>query len=93
MATDFREGRGFPRRGRLPAGRLLWLLRLFDKARAAAYGRIDVDYDNDEAILRWAQQTITKYGIDEANSWLVVEKFENLDRQDREEGAFDAQPA
>jgi Domain of unknown function (DUF5069) len=120
MATDLREGRGFPRRGRLPAGRLLWLLRLFDKARAAANGHLGeyfypcpidqgmmerwgvtreqfeaaiVDNDNDEAILRWAQQTITIDGIDEANSWLVVEKFENLDRQDREEGAFDAQPA
>lgn len=48
--------------------------------------------DNDEAILRWAEQTITSNGIDLANSWLVVEKFENLDRQDREEGAYDAQP-
>jgi hypothetical protein len=49
-------------------------------------------HDNDDAILRWAQQTITKDGIDAASSWLVMEKFEN-DRQDREEGAFEAQPA
>ena len=120
MATDFRDGRGFPRRGRLPAGGFLWLLRLSDKARAAANDRLGeyfypcpidqgmmerwgitreqfeaaiVDHDNDEAILRWAERTITKDGIDTANSWLVVEKFENLDRQDREEGAFEAQTA
>jgi hypothetical protein len=119
MATDFRDG-GAPRRGRLPAGPFLWLLRVFDKARAAKNGHLGeyfspcpidqgmmerwgvtreqfeaaiVDNDNDEAILRWAQRTITKNGIDAANSWLVVEKFENLDRQDREEGAFGAQPA
>ncbi len=120
MATDFRDGRGFPRRGRLPAGPFLWLLRLFDKARAAASGSLGeyfypcpidqgmmvrwgvsreqfeaavMQNDNDEAILEWARRTIRPDGIDAANSWLVVEKFENLDRQDREEGAFEAQPA
>jgi len=36
MATDFRDGKTFPRRGRHPIGDALWLLRVFDKARAAA---------------------------------------------------------
>jgi hypothetical protein len=36
MATDFRDGKTFPRRGRHPMGDALWLLRVFDKARAAA---------------------------------------------------------
>jgi hypothetical protein len=40
MATDFRSGKEFPRRGREEAGGYLWLLRAFDKARAAADGTI-----------------------------------------------------
>jgi hypothetical protein len=36
MATDFRDGKTFPRRGRDPIGNAFWLLRVFDKARAAA---------------------------------------------------------
>jgi hypothetical protein len=40
MATDFRDGKTFPRRGRDPVGEALWLARLFDKARAAAGGTI-----------------------------------------------------
>jgi hypothetical protein len=41
MATDFRDGKTFPRRGRDPlGGNVLWLARLFDKARAAANGTI-----------------------------------------------------
>lgn len=40
MATDFRDGKTFPRRGRLPIGTALWLARVFDKARAAANGTI-----------------------------------------------------
>ncbi len=40
MPTDFRDGRTFPRRGREAAGDALWLLRAFDKARAAANGTI-----------------------------------------------------
>lgn len=105
MATNFRDGCGFPRRGRLPAGRFLWLLRLFypcpiDRGMMERWGitreqleAAIVDCDNDEAILRWAERTITKDGIDAANSWLVVEKFENLDHQDLDEGAFQAQTA
>ena len=113
MPTDFRDGKTFPRRGRMPLGRFLWLARIFDKASASADGTIydyiypcpmdlgmmerwgitaaEVDRAvkenrDDDAILRWAQSTINKARIDPANSWLCVEKFENLDRQDREEG-------
>jgi hypothetical protein len=35
MATDFRSGRDFPRRGREQLGGYYWLARVFDKARAA----------------------------------------------------------
>jgi hypothetical protein len=40
VATDFRDGRSFPRRGREEFGGYLWLLRAFDKARAARDGTI-----------------------------------------------------
>ena len=40
MATDFRDGKTFPRRGRDPLGGALWLKRVFDKARASANGTI-----------------------------------------------------
>jgi hypothetical protein len=40
MATDFRDGKTFPRRGRDPLGEALWLRRVFDKARASAAGTI-----------------------------------------------------
>ncbi len=40
MATDFRDGKTFPRRGREALREALWLARLFDKARAAAAGTI-----------------------------------------------------
>lgn len=57
MATDFRSGTDFPRRGRDECGGYLWLLRLFDKARAAAGGTIH-DYiypcPMDEGVMeRW----------------------------------------
>lgn len=57
MATDFRSGTDFPRRGRDEFGGFLWLLRLFDKARAAAAGTIH-DYiypcPMDEGVMeRW----------------------------------------
>jgi 2-methylisocitrate lyase-like PEP mutase family enzyme len=42
-SIDFRDGRGFPRRGRLALDGFLWLARISDKARAAAAGTID-DY-------------------------------------------------
>lgn len=40
MATDFRSGKDFPRRGREEYGGFLWLLRAFDKGRAYANGTI-----------------------------------------------------
>lgn len=46
------------------------------------------EHTDDASIVKWAQSTISRKAMDAANSWLVVEMFENLDRQDREEGAF-----
>jgi hypothetical protein len=40
VATDFRSGHDFPRRGREAIGDFLWLARVFDKARAARNGTI-----------------------------------------------------
>lgn len=41
MATDFRDGQTFPRRGREAlGGNVLWLARVFDKARASKNGTI-----------------------------------------------------
>lgn len=40
MATDFRSGHDFPRRGREQLGEYYWLARVFDKARAAKNGTI-----------------------------------------------------
>ena len=40
MATDFRSGHDFPRRGREEFGGYYWLLRVFDKGRAAHAGTI-----------------------------------------------------
>ncbi|MGR4065954.1 MAG: DUF5069 domain-containing protein [Vulcanimicrobiaceae bacterium] len=113
MPTDFRDGKTFPRPGRLRMGQFMWLARVFDKARASADGTIhdyiypcpmdrgmfdrwgitSRDFDraiathrDDDAILAWAQSTVSDDGIQRANAWLVKEKVENLDRQDREEG-------
>lgn len=67
MATDFRDGKTFPRRGRQAIGQALWLARLFDKARAAAAGTI-FDYiypcPMDKGVMeRWG---ITSQDFDEA---------------------------
>ena len=40
MATDFRSGNDFPRRGRDEVDGFLWVARVFDKARAARNGTI-----------------------------------------------------
>jgi hypothetical protein len=40
MATDFRSGKDFPRRGRDKIGEFYWLARIFDKARASRDGTI-----------------------------------------------------
>lgn len=116
MPHDFRDGKTFPRRGRHPLGRYLWLARVIDKARAKAqdtihdyiypcpmdrgmmerWGITSQDFDaalaqhhNDTAMLAWAESHISGAQADAANSWLCVEKFQSLNRQDREENAFD----
>ncbi|HEY8296965.1 MAG TPA: DUF5069 domain-containing protein [Candidatus Baltobacteraceae bacterium] len=113
MATDFRDGKTFPRRGRQPIGEFLWLARVFDKARAGANGTIhdyiypcpmdqgvferwgltSSDFDRaiagaptDEAIYQWVKARVAPDRAQAANDWLMVEKIENLDRQDSEEG-------
>jgi hypothetical protein len=40
MATDFRDGKTFPRPGRQRLGDFMWLARVSDKARAEAAGTI-----------------------------------------------------
>lgn len=40
MATDFRDGKTFPRAGRQRIGRFMWLARVSDKGRATAAGTI-----------------------------------------------------
>lgn len=40
MATDFRDGKTFPRRGRDEIDGVMWLKRVADKGRAAAAGTI-----------------------------------------------------
>ncbi len=114
MPIDFRDGKTFPRRGRVPLGRFLWLARVFDKARAHANGTMHdyiypcpmdkgvmerwgispevfdkaiAEHREDDAILKWAQSKISGAAVDAANSWVCVDKWENLDRQDQEEGA------
>ena len=82
MATDFRDGKTFPRRGREPIGDALWLARLFDKARAAAGGTI-FDYiypcPMDKGVMeRWGispdefDAAITTHATDDAlYQWLL----------------------
>jgi len=67
MATDFTDGKTFPRPGRRAFGDALWLLRVFDKARASANGTI-YDYiypcPMDQGVFsRWG---ITSAEFDEA---------------------------
>ena len=113
MATDFRDGKTFPRPGRMEMGGFLWLARVFDKARASAnatifdyiypcpmdrgvferwgidaatFDRAIATHHDDDAILAWARETVPAKNRDAANAWLLKERLENLDRQDREEG-------
>jgi hypothetical protein len=55
---------------------------------AEEFDRTAREHENVESLSEWAVSRIPDTAIDAANSWLVVERFENLDRQDREEGAF-----
>jgi hypothetical protein len=52
---------------------------------ADVFDRAIVTHRDDEAILKWAQATVPVARIEAANAWLVTDKAENLDRQDREE--------
>lgn len=77
MATDFRDGKTFPRRGREAIGDALWLARIIDKARAAHAGTIH-DYiypcPMDQGVLqRWGVR---------------VEEFEDAIRKDPSDGAM-----
>ncbi len=81
MATDLRSGTAFPRRGRDPARGYLWILRAFDKARAAADGTLH-DYiypcPMDEGVFqRWGisaaqfdEAIATRRSDDEIVAWL-----------------------
>jgi hypothetical protein len=81
MATDFRDGKTFPRPGRLAVGDALWLARVSDKARAAAAGTIH-DYiypcPMDQGVLeRWGigvaefEAALATHPSDEAlSAWL-----------------------
>jgi len=75
MATDFRDGKTFPRRGRDAIDGVLWLKRVSDKGRAAAAGTI-FDYiypcPMDKGVMeRWGitpdefDGAIAKYTTDE----------------------------
>ncbi len=117
MATDFRSGTSFPRRGRDAYGGYMWLLRVFDKARAAAdntlhdyiypcpmdkgvlsrWGVGVLEFEeaiktrrSDDELLAWVRERVDAAGREAANTWLTVEKRENLDRQDSEEGVVTA---
>jgi Domain of unknown function (DUF5069) len=46
-------------------------------------------HNTDAAMLRWVQSKVSDAHTDAANSWLSTEKFTSLNRQDREENAFD----
>jgi uncharacterized protein DUF5069 len=82
VPTDFRDGRTYPRRGREPSGTALWLLRMSDKARAAAAGTIH-DYiypcPMDRGVMqRWGvtadefEDAIAAHPTDEAiTAWLA----------------------
>ena len=112
MATDFRDGKTFPRRGRTAIGSALWLARVSDKARAAKAGTIHdyvypcpmdqgvldrwgvsvpdfetalAHFHDDAALHAWLTSRVAAAQIEAANRWLIDEKSENLDRQDREE--------
>lgn len=117
MATDFRDGKTFPRRGREKLGEFYWLARVFDKGRAKRDDTI-FDYiypcpldkgvmerwgvtpaqfdealktiDSDEGILAWAKTHVSDKQRETANTWVIVEKAQSLDKQDSEEGVLAA---
>jgi hypothetical protein len=44
------------------------------------------EYVDDETLIQWFRTRVLPEGVQSANRWLLDEKAENLDRQDREEG-------
>lgn len=82
MATDFRDGKTFPRPGRLKIGPYMWLARVSDKGRAAAAGTI-FDYiypcPMDQGVLeRWGvtpaefDAALAQHADDDAlHAWLA----------------------
>jgi len=46
--------------------------------------------DSDDDILTWLKARVPQKNRDEANRWLLEEKFANLEKQDREEGVVPA---
>lgn len=49
------------------------------------FNQVIAIHRDDESILKWAQAAIPAERRAAANEWLVSERIENLDRQDREE--------
>jgi hypothetical protein len=113
MATDFRSGKDYPRRGRERIGEYYWLARIFDKARASRDGALyDYKYpcpidrgtlerwgispetfteavrniNSDAEIYAWVKERVSDAQREAANRWVLVERAENLDQQDAEEG-------
>jgi hypothetical protein len=93
MATDFRSGAAFPRRGREVYGGFNWLVRVFDRSVFEFWGVTSAEFDaaldtctTDEAILAWLNARVTPAQRDAANAYVLVERLQNLDRQDAEEG-------
>jgi len=94
MATDFRDGKTFPRRGREPGTIHDYIYPCpMDKGMFTRWGISVGDFEDalrtcsdDAALLRWAQQRIDAAKRDAANHWLLTEKKSSLDRQDSEEG-------
>ena len=89
MATDLRSGKDFPRRGRDEYGGYMWILRAFDKARAAADGTIH-DYIYPCPMDKGVFERVSPAQREAANDWLRTAKASNLDRQDSEEGVVAA---
>lgn len=83
MATDFRDGKTFPRPGRARMGEAMWLLRVYDKGRASAAETIH-DYiypcPMDQGVMeRWGitpkefDDAIARHTTDEAiHAWLLT---------------------
>jgi hypothetical protein len=79
MATDFRSGHEFPRRGSDAYASYYWLLRVFDKT-----------CDSHESILNWLEGNVAAGRREVPNGYLLSERRANLDKQDVEAGIVTA---